>query len=295
LNNNRIVIVDDNRGFGETVQEFLNLRGYKTELITDVTVARESLTQNPPSLAIIDVRLINSDDKTDQSGLSLARQLDTRLPKIILSEFRDDTIIRDALNTLGGKAIAVDFVQKDSGLETLLTSVRLALTQMPPTFEKNVLTEFQADGRYELRKQLNNLGASNSVRQFQKAKAKTVEMLEPLQEAARQKARKLHHAAILTKILGLSNFVIALVMFFFDLIEVSKITTFLGLVAQGINVYLDNRERWNTDRAEKVWKEIQQTKHVAILLQLCEAIEDPQHRDDYRKKILDQILSRESD
>lgn len=204
MNNNRIVIVDDNRGFGETIEEFLTLRGYNTRLVTDISVAREVITQVSPSLVIIDVRLINPEDQCDQSGLTLARQLDERLPKIILSDFPSYQIARETLTTLSGKAIAVDVVNKKDGLETLLTSVRLALAPRPSTFNENVLTTSQVPGS-----QVPGWG---------------------------ELWQRYSDLRITKKIIIVLPFFLALLTFVFDLINVKTIPSLLGLVTEVFNL-----------------------------------------------------------
>src|SRR5262245_30102552 len=134
MNKTIILLVDDNKGFSETVQEFLKPRGYEVLLGTDITTAKSLIVEDRPALVIIDERLVKHDNELDESGLTLTKHLDPQLPKIILKQYRTLENVREMLKPgPDGKPLAKDVVSKEEALHSLLTSIRLTLAHLPPT------------------------------------------------------------------------------------------------------------------------------------------------------------------
>lgn len=292
MNKTRILLVDDNVGFGETVQEFFKLRGYEVQLATDIAIAKNLIAQNPPALAIIDKRLINPEDDYDESGLALAKQLDVHLPKIILTDYPTVQNVREMLRPgADGKPIALDFVDKKEGLHALLTSVRLALAQLPSTLEGHVLKTFQAPTLQALRRRLNDLGPRDALKYLQTAEARTEDELAPQRDAALRRAAQLHTFGLVAKSVVLSLLTAAILLLLLDLTSAGKVSAMAGALAKCFDLWWGKKEEHARQKADELYEELQKTRQGAHWLLMCEAFEDAQTRDEYRKKVIEHILS----
>lgn len=126
---NTVLLVDNNLDYRESVRWFLEKEGFHILETADPAEAILILQQGKADLAILDIRLINDQDEKDISGLTLARQIPTEIPKIILTEFPSYEYARDALAPqLNDQPLAIDFVAKREGPQALLTAVRKGFT-----------------------------------------------------------------------------------------------------------------------------------------------------------------------
>jgi len=125
-----ILFADNDLDFLETRQTFLENAGYHVIPATTPNEAEAILEKQKIHIAIIDVRLINDTDPEDLSGLDLARTVAPSVPKIILSD-HDDHIREALMLRIGGLHVAADFVQKEDGMQAMLTSIRRVLDIQP--------------------------------------------------------------------------------------------------------------------------------------------------------------------
>lgn len=75
-------------------------------------------------LAVFEIRLVNSNDLQDHSGLEVARSIARSIPKLIFTEFPDLEVVRKALSSLDRPPIARDFFAKEEGVEELVRAIR---------------------------------------------------------------------------------------------------------------------------------------------------------------------------
>lgn len=110
--------------------EFLERAGYAVIRAATPVEARRHLEDGRIDLAILDIRLENDKDEKDVSGLTLAREVARRVPKILLTGFPTIIAAKEALRPqLNGLPVAVDFVAKQEGPEALIQAVERALAQ----------------------------------------------------------------------------------------------------------------------------------------------------------------------
>ena len=65
----RILVVDDDRDFADTVVQLLQMDGFEVDIAHSIAAARQVLAMHPPQVALIDIRL------GDGSGLDLATEI----------------------------------------------------------------------------------------------------------------------------------------------------------------------------------------------------------------------------
>lgn len=134
-----ILFADNDPDFLRTRSEFLEQEGYLIVPANNPTEARRKLEAGGIDLAIVDIRLESDDDEKDTSGLTLAKEVARRVPKIILTGFPSYEYVREALEPrLDGLPAAVDFVVKEEGPEALLQAIRSVLGFAPEWLQKTI-------------------------------------------------------------------------------------------------------------------------------------------------------------
>lgn len=113
-----IALVDDDRNILTTVSIALQAEGYTTRLYSDGEAALKALLENPPSLAVFDIKMPRMD------GMELLRRLrqNSALPVIFLTS-KDDEQDEEAGLAQG----ADDYIAKPFSLRLLLARIRAIL------------------------------------------------------------------------------------------------------------------------------------------------------------------------
>ena len=119
-----IALVDDDRNILATVSIGLQAEGYATRVYTDGTAALKALLENPPDLAVFDIKMPRMD------GLELLRQLRERsqLPVIFLTS--KDGEPDEALGLAMG---ADDYIAKPFSQRLLVARIRAILRRVEVT------------------------------------------------------------------------------------------------------------------------------------------------------------------
>ena len=118
MENKKILVVDDDPGLRELLQEYLGTQGYHVEVVADGQAMESYLQQHEVNLVILDLMLPGED------GLSLARKLRARgnLPIIMLSARGEDV---DRI--IGLEVGADDYLAKPFNPRELLARIRAVL------------------------------------------------------------------------------------------------------------------------------------------------------------------------
>ncbi|MXP47129.1 response regulator [Altererythrobacter luteolus] len=113
-----IALVDDDRNILTTVSIALQAEGYATRLYSDGQAALKALLENPPDLAVFDIKMPRMD------GMELLRRLrqNSALPVIFLTS-KDDEQDEEAGLAQG----ADDYIAKPFSLRLLLARIRAIL------------------------------------------------------------------------------------------------------------------------------------------------------------------------
>jgi len=118
-----IALVDDDRNILTSVSIALESEGYRVQTYIDGSTALDGLNQNPPDLAILDIKMPRMD------GMELLRKLRQKsdMPVIFLTS-KDDEI--DEL--FGLKMGADDFIKKPFSQRLLVERVKAVLRRAQP-------------------------------------------------------------------------------------------------------------------------------------------------------------------
>jgi DNA-binding response OmpR family regulator len=141
-----ILLVDNDFDFLETRSAFLQSKGYEVIATENLQEAESKFETEKINLVVIDVRLVDDDDKEDLSGLELARGLPTSTPIIILTNRAFPNTFRNALGTRGQKEpLGIEFIAKREEPSVLLATIQNLLknslsgdstTDAPPLEDK---------------------------------------------------------------------------------------------------------------------------------------------------------------
>jgi two-component system response regulator ChvI len=119
----QIALVDDDRNILTTVSIALQSEGFATRLYSDGETALKALLDNPPDLAVFDIKMPKMD------GMELLRRLreHSPLPVIFLTS-KDDESDEEAGLELG----ADDYIAKPFSLRLLVARIRAILRRAEP-------------------------------------------------------------------------------------------------------------------------------------------------------------------
>jgi len=116
----RILVVDDERDFGDIMVEYLRAKGYEAEAAIDGPSAIKRIDSFHPHLVLLDIHMPLMD------GLEVLERinaLDRKVGVIMVTALNDEAIGRRAL-----KLGAADFITKPVDLDYLDTSVITKIT-----------------------------------------------------------------------------------------------------------------------------------------------------------------------
>jgi two-component system phosphate regulon response regulator OmpR len=118
MENKKLLVVDDDPGLRELLQEYLSSQGYEVDAVADGIAMEQYLQQHAVNLVILDLMLPGED------GLSLARKLRAsgNLPIIMLSARGEDV---DRI--IGLEVGADDYLAKPFNPRELLARIRAVL------------------------------------------------------------------------------------------------------------------------------------------------------------------------
>jgi two-component system response regulator VicR len=137
----KILLVEDDANLGQLLKEYLEIKGYQTNLARDGEQALSYFRQQPYDLCIFDVMLPKKD------GFSLAkevRNMDKKIPIIFLTakSLKEDTLE-------GLRIGADDYITKPFSMEELLLRMKAILRRSSQVAEMNKEIVLFTIGTYE--------------------------------------------------------------------------------------------------------------------------------------------------
>lgn len=123
-----ILLADNDPDFLKVRRSFLEENGYKVYPASTLLEVRKLIEDNLIDVIVTDLRLTDDRDEKDTSGLLLAKEVDSLIPKIILTRYPTYKGVREALGPhMKGLPLAVDFIAKQEGPEALIAAVKRAI------------------------------------------------------------------------------------------------------------------------------------------------------------------------
>ena len=257
-----ILFVDNDLVFLETRKSFLEKKGYRVIPATSPDEAKAILEEQKIDIAIIDVRLINELDPYDLSGLDLARTVAPSVPKIILSNYND--YIRKALMLQpGGLHIALDFVDKDDGMQAMLTSIRRVLDI------QSRLKEFDHAG--------------NRLKE-----------LDIIFKETLYQMKLVNRVGLWVSVAGVSIIFIGIILAAMNRLEAGALGIIAGTVIKAISILFNKRGDKAYTRLEKLvadYKKFSKFNQLQTLLAACDKLLNIEMQDKCKENIINTIIS----
>jgi CheY-like chemotaxis protein len=125
-----VLFADNNLEYLITRKEFLEEEGgYVVLTANSPKEARQILRTHRIDLAILDIRMENDNDRSDISGLSLAKEISAILPTIVATGYPSVELVRETLEwNVPGHTSYVQFITKWEGPGALLAAAQAALS-----------------------------------------------------------------------------------------------------------------------------------------------------------------------
>lgn len=124
-----ILLADNHDDYREALSELLNDEGFLVKPASNPEEAIRILEEEKIDICILDIRLRNDNDRLDTSGLQIAKNCSSFIPKIMLTGFPSVESVKESLKPRLGLAPAVDFISKESGAEALIAAIKEQIEQ----------------------------------------------------------------------------------------------------------------------------------------------------------------------
>ena len=125
----RIIVVEDDVAFRETMCEFLTLRGYRVKGVETERDMNGALAEEAAQIVILDVMLRR------ESGFAIAKRLRGGSPTVGIIMFTAKTTTGDHLKGLGAGADC--YLTKPLDLRTLEANILSVARRLPPEWESS--------------------------------------------------------------------------------------------------------------------------------------------------------------
>lgn len=291
----RVLVVDNTPEDSEEVRDYLEREGLEVFQASTAEEAKRIMDGAGADIIIIDLRLKNNRDPKDFSGITLAKQINPSVPKIIWTSFPTYEAVREALGpNFNGIPPAAGFVSKadEEGLPALLNAIKLALSPADTRLARSVLRAFDVEAPVALHHRIREFGAEETSARMRQSLAGVSEELVGSRETENHRASQWHMTGLVAGWVGLALVVITIIL----LLRGSVGGGMISLVASGVINVVRNlfsaREDAAHRRVSESYQELESINRAANLLTICESLESSRARDTYRKKLLDHMFEK---
>lgn len=253
-----ILFADNNPQFLKARCEVLDREDYRVITASSPTEAKFFLERGGIDLAILDIRLLNDDDETDISGLTLAKEMARLMPKIILTNYPNIDAVCEAFKPqLDGLPIAVEFITKDESPEKFIIAVEKALG--PDTLWLQKVKQVIDWTESEIRDN---------------------------HKSAQKQSKIYNLAALLFAVIGIAIIIWGIFLVFSDKLEVGIASSIGGIITGAIGYLFFKRADLANWRMDKYHKELVQGQRFQTLLHACNGIYSEQERESCQKQVI---------
>lgn len=255
-----ILFADNDPEFLKTRGGFLEQHGYRIIPAAEPIAAKTIVEQGQVDLAILDLRLINDDDKRDFSGLNVAKESVPSVPKIILTGFPTIEAVREALGpALDGLPPAVDFVAKQEGPQALLTVVRKAL-KLESEFHKRI--------------------------------ERLSDQIRADYEDARQQTKVNFFASLGVSVAGVVILFAGIGLAMGGIAEIGVVSALAGLVTEAVSILFFKRADGAITRMDRYHLELLETRRFENLLAACAELPMPDRQERSKENVIQAATKR---
>lgn len=286
-----ILFADNDPVFLKVRKEFLEAEGYQVLSATDPAEARRLLEREPVELVILDIRLVDDSDDHDISGLSLAKEMNRSIPKIILTGFPTWETVREALGShLDGLPLALDFISKQEGPEALLLTIDWTIHQ--PQLRANILDTFEIHTLMALPRRLVDLGPEEASSRLQRSFEITSEQLTQYREQENRRASQYHFWGLTMATMGMMLVLVSAVLILMGQIAPTTLPLIGGAISEAVGVLFFVREDSAFKRVSGYFARLNELNNLGNLITICDSLQSPISREEYKKKIIDKVVEK---
>jgi CheY-like chemotaxis protein len=287
----RVLIADNMPESIAPIRDFLERCGYSVLSAHSVSEARRAAAEGQPDVAIIDLRLSDQQSDSDFSGIELARSLDPRTPKIILTAFPSVKAVRAALGSAAnGLSSTVAFLSKKEPMEMLLRTVKLALT--PPQSE--LLRCFDTLSMQGLPERVRDLGPEVTAERIEAFVARQKSDCWRQVDLQTREAAEYHRMGMLASIVGFLVVLVAIALSLLGKTSSGVVTMAGSMVIHVVSALFSSRADKVHQRMEASLVESRELVKLGSLLELCACFENPDKRDQNREAVFNVFIDRVS-
>jgi CheY-like chemotaxis protein len=127
MKKHRILLADNDPALTDVYARILRTNGYEVRTALSPAEARGIAVRETIDLAIMGLRLEDDSDPNDRSGLTLAEEIQPKIPTILFSNYTDHEMVRRAHEL---KFDIVPKLDKSEGAERLLETLRETLSHL---------------------------------------------------------------------------------------------------------------------------------------------------------------------
>lgn len=124
----KILVADNDEDYRKALVRFLSLGGYDTFGAGSPQEAEEIIRKERIHLAILDKRLVDDNDPSDESGIELAKRIDPIIYRILLTKYETSGKKVAAIRR-GVEPIANEFIEKGEGYKAIGSVVETAFKE----------------------------------------------------------------------------------------------------------------------------------------------------------------------
>jgi len=268
----RILVADNDVDFGQQIGETLRGGKYRfIEFASNPEDAKSILDANLADVAILDLRLRDNLMESDISGLTLAKNTNPLIPKIIVTQYPTEPIRKKALGAnVKGLPAAISFIAKEDLDAELLQAVALALELRTSWFRRTQDEISQRLARdYDHARRIAIAHTWLSLILAVIFALPVVFMVWELHEMFKSPGREVKEGALA-------------MLFILGGALGAEITNYI--VARKLEFLYQRVDRFHT--------ELLQTHRFDQLMALCEEIEQEPAREQFKAKVLEAVLGR---
>lgn len=285
----KILLVDNISRYRDSVRDFLELYDYTVITTGDPETAVELAVREKPSLAVIDVRLLDDADDKDESGLILARKLGAAFPIIMLTAFPSYQAVRGALAPLDGPPIADRFVAKQEGLHKLLSVIRELLGKLKPELGLEALGPFEVQTKTTLPGEIKQIEPGEFVSHIRENEEALEEELAVALKRESNRISQLHQARLIAGMASVVLILIAIAASFGGATTLGWVSMAASIITNVINAWFSKPQERAYQQERELREQLTSVRADKRLLSLCDYLESPTERDKCRKEMIDHI------
>lgn len=285
----KILLVDNISKYRDSVQDFLELYGFTVITAGDPETAIDLAGREKPSLAVIDIRLLDDADDKDESGLGLARKLGVAVPKIMLTAFPSYHAVRGSLAPLDGPPIAESFVAKQEGLHKLLSVIREVLGKLKPELGLQALGPFEVQTKTSLPGEIKQIESGEFVSHIRRNEDALEEEIVVALKRESQRISQLHQARLIAVAASVTLILVAIAASLGGATKLGWVSMAASLITNIINAWFSKPQERAYQQERELREQLASVRADKRLLSLCDFLESPKERDKCRKEMIEHI------